>query len=179
MTPTVVEGDVKQWLGKAIEGLKKTSIILELGSGPGRDALYLESFGYSVQRSDASDGFVNRLREGGYKTKKINAITDALGGPYDLIFANCVFLHFTKNEFEKVLNKITKSLSPRGILAFSVKRGEGSEMISNKVNAPRFFQYWSMEELRKVLNKHGYNVNKIWNGKINELDKIYIIASMQ
>ena len=88
-----------------------------------------------------------------------------------------MFLHFTQNEFKQVLGKITKSLSPRGILSFSVKRGEGSEMISTKVNALRFFQYWTMDELRKVLNKHGYNVNEIWNGKINELDKLYIIAS--
>ena len=176
-TPKTVSGDVQNWLEWSVGGKDMTSSILELGSGPGRDADYIESLGYTVQRSDAADSFIKSMEERGHSVQRINALTDEISGPYDLILANCVFLHFTPAEFSTVLDKLSGSLSPGGTLAFSLKRGEGSEWSSKKVNAPRFFQYWTQDSLKELLNSHGYTINKIWDGSIAEKDKIYVICS--
>jgi protein-L-isoaspartate O-methyltransferase len=48
-----------------VAGLAAGGTVLELGSGPGRDADYLESRGAHVVRTDATPGFVDRLRAAG------------------------------------------------------------------------------------------------------------------
>lgn len=176
-TPHVVMGDVKDWLDKIVEGFSKDAAILELGSGFGKDAAYLEKLGYKVYCSDAAEGFVKLLQKKRFKAKLINAITDELGGPYDLVFANVVFLHFTTQEFKTVLNKIAGSLKPNGVLSFSLKRGEGSEWSNEKVNGPRYFQYWTKDGILTLLNDCGYKAEEVWDGESTNPDKIYVVAT--
>jgi protein-L-isoaspartate O-methyltransferase len=47
-------------------GLVGHGHVLELGSGPGWDAAYLERRGVQVTRSDATRAFVDRLRAAGH-----------------------------------------------------------------------------------------------------------------
>lgn len=62
-TPQEVSGDVKKWIDETLNGLPVTSKILEVGSAFGRDASYIESKGCSVQRSDATIGFIDYLEK--------------------------------------------------------------------------------------------------------------------
>jgi SAM-dependent methyltransferase len=61
--------------------------ILELGSGPGRDAAYLEQRGVQVTRSDAAGAFVERLRAAGHQARQLDIRHDDLGDPYDAVLA--------------------------------------------------------------------------------------------
>lgn len=95
---------------------------LELGSGTGRDADYLESRGgISVRRTDAVSGFVKALRKKGYAADKLNALTDDLGGPYSMVFANGVFPHFSDAQAQHVMTKAYNSLASDGLLVVSFK----------------------------------------------------------
>jgi SAM-dependent methyltransferase len=157
-TPGQVSGHVKIWIDLALSHTPKELPILELGSGTGRDASYIEGRGYQVVCSDAASGFVERLREGGHDTRMLNTLTDDLGGPYGLILANAVFVHFTPAQTQSVLRKCHEALGPNGLLAISVKQGSGSEWQNAKLSAPRFFQYWDITTLSALLERHNFRI---------------------
>lgn len=75
--------------------------MLELGSDSGRDAAELERRGHRVRRTDA--------------------LTDDFGGPYDLVFADAVFLDFTPDQLATVFRKAHASAR---LLAFTTSEGE-------------------------------------------------------
>ncbi|MBI4948159.1 methyltransferase domain-containing protein [Candidatus Berkelbacteria bacterium] len=156
-SPKFVDGKLKNWIDKNFAKLiPGKSKILELGSGSGKDADYIKSLGFDIELTDASKSFVEYLVRQGKNARLLNAITDEFGQIYDLIFANAVFLHFNKKELKIVLKKIFDSLNQNGLIAFSVKAGEGEEVTTRKLNAPRYFCYWSEPELKKVLTEIGF-----------------------
>jgi SAM-dependent methyltransferase len=131
---------------------------LELGTASGRDALAFEGRGVRVERSDATHAFVERLRESGYPARHLDLRCDPLGGPYDLIYANAVFLHFPPDELANVLVRTARALTPGGQLAFTVKAGDGSSWTDAKLGKPRHFHYWSENDLKHFLEVKGWLV---------------------
>jgi len=100
--------------------------ILEIGSATGRDAAYIEDrYGASVMRTDATTTFVDRLRSQGHEAHVLNALTDDLGGPYSMIFANGVVSHFSEKQAMDFISRAVDSLVRGGVLAFSVKTTMG------------------------------------------------------
>ena len=93
--PDVVAGNIARFVGAIGSGGR----VLEIGSGPGRDALALEQIGLSVRRTDISPGFVRQLRSAGYVADQLDPLSDDLtdplrdGAPYDGVWANASLLH--------------------------------------------------------------------------------------
>lgn len=158
-TPQEVSGSVKEWIDHTLNQIPRDARILEIGSGFGRDAQYMVNAGYQVERSDAAQGFVDLLRAKGHRdTKLFNVLTDPYDGSYDLVFANAVFLHFTRQELPEVLHKTYSALNQNGILSFSVKLGDDEEWTNEKVDAPRYFCYWQKEELERLVKEAGFEM---------------------
>ena len=59
---------IREWLDRTVAGLPRDARILELGSGFGRDAAYLNGLGYRVRCTDATPAFVTELRARGFDT---------------------------------------------------------------------------------------------------------------
>lgn len=135
--------------------------LLELGSGPGRDAMVLESLGLVVDRTDAAQSFLAQMAADGFSARRLNAIDDELGGPYGGVLANAVFLHFSRDELAAVLDKIRGALSDGGVLAFSVKEGDGEAWSDGKLGHPRHFTYWREQNLRHLLEGRGWRVERL------------------
>lgn len=171
-TPQTVNADCKIWIDNTLSLIPKDGIILELGSAFGRDASYFKSMEYQVKCTDAAQGFVEYLKNHGYDACLLNAITDPFNGSYSMIFANGVFLHFTPEELSTVLSKSYDALQEKGILAFSVKLGTGSEWAEDKLGAPRFYCYWQLDSLELLLKKFGFTIHTFSNNK----KWLYIIA---
>jgi len=163
----VTEGDLKVWIDRALSFAAKGTTILELGSAYGRDAAYIESLGYKVNRTDAVQGFVNLLRAGGHEAHKLNILTDDFGKGYDMVFANAVLLHFSPEQFRQALIKARNCLKPGGVLAFSVKKGNGDEWSSHHLGAPRYFHFWQQEALQSIVQDTGFKVEEISERKSN------------
>lgn len=157
-TPQAVEGEFKAWIDRVLKLVPKHGTILELGSAFGRDAAYIKSKGYKVIATDAVQGFVDLLQKSGHEARMLNALTDDFGHDYDMIFANAVLLHFTPDQVKEILQKAHRSLKPTGILAFSVKRGNGQSWSEAKLNAPRYFYYWKRDDLESVVKVAGFKV---------------------
>ncbi len=101
--------------------------VLEVGSGTGYDADFLEELGISVRRTDATGAFVAMQRDRGKAAARLNVISDSLGGPYDAVQALCVFIHLDRVAMPDVLRKIHDALHPRGRLLVSMREGEGTQ----------------------------------------------------
>lgn len=156
-SPQTVDGDLKVWIDTQFSEVNLNAKILEIGSGTGRDARYLESKGFTVQRTDASEGFIELLRSQGEGVKLLNILTDEIGEEYDVIFADAVFLHFTEEQLKQVFKKAYHALSEDGKLLFTLKEGEGEEVTNSKLGADRFFKYWKEEPIKAVLDIVGFS----------------------
>jgi SAM-dependent methyltransferase len=157
-TAPEVVGIVKNWLDAALALLTKESKIFEIGSGFGRDAKYIESKGFSLERSDATKSFRDLLSSQGYEVRSFNVLQDPFPSKYDLILAGAVFLHFTREECLKALAKVHEALLPHGVFAFSLRVGEGESWESEKLGLPRYFCYWTEESLKPLLQKIGFSI---------------------
>jgi SAM-dependent methyltransferase len=146
-TETILAGPEKAWIDSGLEQLEPGARILEIGSGPGRDATYIEQRGYEVKCTDASVAFVEYLRGQGIAAQVLNVLSDPSPTGFDLILANSVLLHFSRDELGTVLGKLAEALAAGSLCAFSLKRGDGEEWSDHKLNAPRFFCYWQSESL--------------------------------
>lgn len=170
-------GDQKIWIDEILSQLPPNAKILELGSGFGRDAKYMQDKGFDVTLTDAPIGFVNYLRDQGFDAKQLNILQDKIPGEYDLIFASAVLLHFPQADFEKALRNIKQGLKPDGLFAFSLKQGEGEKWTNDKLGAPRYFKYWQIDEVEKVLLSVGM---KLLRAGVNGGDKwIWLEAGVQ
>jgi predicted TPR repeat methyltransferase len=160
-TKQQLDGDLKAWIDKALKLAYKDDPILELGSGFGRDADYIENQGYKIQRTDAAQAFVDLMQRQGHEAKLLNAITDDFGGPFGMVFANAVLLHFKPDETALVLKKAHATLISEGILAFSVQKGNGERWSNPKLNAPRYFYDWESDKLQKAVTEAGFVVTEV------------------
>ncbi len=176
-----VWGSVKEWLDISLSMLPTKAHILEIGSAHGRDADYMESQGYKVDRTDAAKGFVDYQIKEGHKARVLNVLTDDFGGPFEMVYANAVLLHFNVEQVELILKKVRQSLKSNGIFAFSVKIGDGSNWSDSKIGAPRFFTYWREKPLRQLIEKSGYIIEYFEEGTTghNKSDWYHVIAKAQ
>lgn len=157
-TVKVTSGWQQAWLDSVFSDIALGAPILEIGSAFGRDARYLMSKGYKPSLTDASTSFVEYLREGGLDADVLDIVNDRPSGMYDVILACAVFLHFTDEDFQKAVGNVRAALNDNGKFAFSVKRGEGEEWTEEKMDAPRYFNYYEPERLRKKLGEAGMRV---------------------
>jgi SAM-dependent methyltransferase len=144
-------------IAKLVDG----GTILELGSGPGRDAEYLESLGVSVARTDGALAFVEMMRAEGFTAEVLDMRTGQFNGTYDAVVANAVLLHLRRDEFEFVARKSRGVVGAEGILAFTVKRGDGTSWSKAKLGLPRHFTFWQEDQLRQVLGRSGWETLSI------------------
>ena len=135
--------------------------LLELGSGTGKDAIELESRGYVVRRTDATQAFVEMMRSDGYAADRLNAITDDYGGPYDAVYASAVFLHFGRAQLDGVLRKAARAAP---VLAFATREGKGEEWSNRHLDLPRHFVLWQEAPLRDLLAATGWSVRRLERG---------------
>jgi len=99
--------------------------VLEVGSGAGYDADFLEGLGVKVRRTDATKRFLELQAARGKHGELLDLLTDDLGGPYDAVLALAVLIHVPRDQTDQVLAKIARSLRPGGALLVSMRNGDG------------------------------------------------------
>ncbi len=152
--------------------------VLEIGSGPGRDALALEQIGLSVRRTDISRGFVQYLRIAGHVADQLDPLRDDLtdtlrgGAPYDAVWANASLLHVARDRLPVVLGRLAAVTRPGGTLHLTLKEGDGQRWsVHGHVGAPRYFTYWREDALRAHLAEAGWVVDEVRRGESEPIDR--------
>lgn len=149
---------------------------LELGSGPGHDARELERRGVRVDRTDATAAFVDMLRADGFSARLLDARHDDFDGPYDLVWADAVLLHLTRPEFARALRAARSAVASNGLLAVTLKEGDGERWTDERLGVQRYFVYWREEGLRAALADAGWDVEWLAHVPGRFDDWIYVIA---
>jgi SAM-dependent methyltransferase len=132
--------------------------VLELGSGPGREAQYLEAHGLRVHRTDATPAFVEQLRKAGHRAQILDVRCDDFGGPFDAVLANAVLLHLDRDDLSHALLACHRATRPDGVLALTLKEGDGAAWSHAKLDMPRWFVYWREGPLREALSDAGWTI---------------------
>ena len=129
--------------------------VLEIGSGPGYDADYLETLGVKVRRTDAARRFLELQAARGKAGDRLDVITDPLGGPYDAIVAHYVLFHVPRDHIDRVLAKIAKALRPRGAFLVSMREGD------RETGGDYHEVYWRRDDFAARLKTAGLTV--LWD----------------
>ena len=144
--------DVEEALRRLAESVGPGAAVLEIGSGPGRDADFVESLGLVVRRTDATRAFLDLQAARGKRGELLNVMTDDLGGPYDGIMALCVLIHVDRDSIETVLRKIAGALRVHGVFLVSLREGEG------ETSGNYHTVYWQRDSFASALAAAGLNV---------------------
>lgn len=143
-----------------VKALPNGGRILDVGSGPGRDALILKESGLDVLCLDASEAMVSMCRE-----KKLEAIVgDFLDLPFgnekfDGVWAYTSLLHVKKIEIDKALKEIYRVLKPSGTFGLGIIEGD-KELYreSSGMNMERWFSFYTKKEIENLLEKHSFKI---------------------
>lgn len=134
---------------------------LEIGSGPGWDADWLEQKGLSIRRTDAAASFVDFQRARGKSIDRLDVVHDDLGGPYAAIIALYVFQHIDRAALPGVLARISVATAGGGVLLFSLREGESDMVETGTSGAHYYVAMWQKSDLTAILASLGFHL--IWS----------------
>lgn len=135
--------------------------ILNVGSGPGRDALLLKDRGLEVVCVDGSKSMVDITSKLGFTSYL--ADFGQLAFPqasFDGIWAYTSLVHVPKDEARQVIQKLRTFLKPDGIFAIGVIEGETASMITHEIlsGAERYFKKYTKQELQELIEALGFSL---------------------
>jgi SAM-dependent methyltransferase len=168
--------DVLRWQERFAGLVDVGATVLELGSGPGSDADRLERLGLRVLRSDATRAFADRLRSLGHEVLDLDVRHDPIPEGIDGVFANAVLLHLEREALPPVLLRLHAALRPGGVLACTLKEGDGEEWHDRKLGAPRRFTYWRAQALQEALEAAGFSVLSLEHSRGRLDDWLLVLA---
>ncbi len=134
--------------------------VLDVGSGPGRDGLLFKEKGLDVTCLDASEAMVELCKEKGLRAIAGDFTTMPFEHDlFDGVWAYTSLLHIPKKDVSKAFGEIQRVLKNNGILGLGLIEGdtEGYRE-SSGANMPRWFSFYTKEEVEQLLAKHGFNV---------------------
>lgn len=154
--PASVVRDLDEFAGRVVAGGQ----VLEIGSGPGRDARELEGRGLWVRRTDITPAFVDLMRADGYEADVIDPLVDDLGGPYDGVWVDAVLMHVARADVPTLFERLAAVTRSGGTLYLSTQEGEGDAWLARgHVTGARHFTFWQEAPLRATLAAAGWQVD--------------------
>lgn len=164
----------KETLKEFIKRLKGKKV-LDLGSGPGRDAVLLRNSGLEVICLDASFEMIRRTKKLGFES--VLADMRKLGFPdksFDGVWAFTSLLHISKSEVEKVLRKLYELLKPNGVLLIGMIEGnfDGNVERESMPGVKRYFRFYSEQELKGLVESENFKFE--YQGKYTPHSKTYL-----
>lgn len=148
-------------LGELIKVLDASAQVLEIGSGPGWDADWMEARGIRVRRTDAAHSFVELQKARGKQAEQLDVLRDELGGPYDAVVAMYVLQHIDRAALPEVFRKAAGALREGGLFLFSIREGQGEQVTRGETGASYYVAQWELKELVSILIPLGINV--VWS----------------
>ncbi len=150
----------KNQIERFVKGLKGKRV-LDAGCGGGRDIAEFIKRGIEVDGIDYSRETIKKCKEQFPKATFYEGDMRKIDLPdntYDGIWACASLLNLKKKDILLVLFKFKRILKSNGKLFISVKEGEGERMIKDRAGQ-RFFSFYSLRELKRLVEKAGFKVN--------------------
>lgn len=133
--------------------------VLDIGCGPGRDALLIQEKGCEVTCLDASEEMLKLCKEKGLETIQGDFMDLPFeAGTFDGVWAYTSLLHIPKKDLPKALAQIHKVLKADSALAVGVIEGTEEFYKDSSNMGPRWFSYYTNKELVKYLEDAGFQI---------------------
>jgi ubiquinone/menaquinone biosynthesis C-methylase UbiE len=152
----------KKSIEKFISFLPPKCSILDVGCGPGVNALHFTAHGHHVTGIDFSKEMIKLAREvcpaGTFRVEDVNEIS--LDKKYNAVCASFVIVHLTDNQTFRFFKKLPRLLTgdkPKLYLSFMTGKTPGNETTSFSEN-PIFFNYYDQEVIKQKLAALGFVV---------------------
>lgn len=125
--------------------------VLDIGSGTGIFARWLQDRGFDVLCLDPSSEMVRRCRKKGLKILQTTIQEYTSQQPYAMVAAILSLIHVPKKEFLEQLAKIKAMLPKGGIFLLALIEGKNEGVQEDVSGFPRFFAYYTPDEVRQLL----------------------------
>ena len=151
--------------------------VLEVGSGPGWDADFLEAQGLAIRRTDVTTAFIELQAERGKQVERLDVTTDGLGGPYDAVLALAVLQHVERAEVPALLDRVAAALRPGGAFLFSIREGDGERWEVGDSGNPYFTVLWREPDICDLLEDAGLELDwRSWGKDSEESQWLTLLA---
>jgi hypothetical protein len=130
--------------------------VLEIGSGPGWDADWLEGRGVSVRRTDAAAAPRARCISTNAAAERLDVVNNELGGPYFGIVALYIFQHIDRQCLPSVLTKLAHALDDEGVFLFALREGSNDVLERGDSGSAYFVAEWEKPDLEAILEPLGF-----------------------
>lgn len=156
--------------------------VLDLGSGPGRDAVLLRESGLNIICVDGSEEMVRRTQALGFESRV--AEFESLSYPdhtFDGVWAYTSLFHIPKEMMQTILGRIYAWLKPDGCLFLGMFEGEfeGQSEIPYMPDAPRYIRLYSEPELIDCVDQAGFRITRLTRYRPNKKTLLNLIAQKQ
>lgn len=145
-------------LRRLVDAVPAGGTALEVGSGPGWDADFVESQGVAVRRTDVTAAFIEFQAERGKHVEKLDVTSDELGGPYDAVIALAVLQHVDRPQIPALLRRVAAALQPGGVFLVAIPEGVGERWDVGGSGNRYFVALWSESDFRTLLEDAGLGV---------------------
>lgn len=153
--------DEMDWLADNTGGL-----ILDAGSGGGRDAAYLARFDRNVIALDACAPLLEYVPKRKNIRKMVGDVRRMLleANSVGAIWCSAVLLHLRREDVLRSLREFFRILTAGGLAEISVKEGAGqaSSPMPDHPWLRRHFFFYEGEELKQLAHQAGLDVVKVW-----------------
>lgn len=152
--------------------------VLDVGSGPGRDALLLKERGQEVVCLDASSAMVGMCQAKGLEAVLADFKSLPFGdGSFGGVWAYTSLIHVPKTEAVQAVLEIHRVLKDDGIFGLGLIEGETEGYReSSGVNKPRWFSFYTKPEVEELLQKNGFKIIYFEEFKPNSKNYLNFIA---
>lgn len=134
--------------------------VLNVGSGPGRDSTLLRDRGLDVTCLDASETMITMTEAQDFRSILGDFTSMPFAdGEFDGVWAYTSLLHVPKSEIDQSMKEISRVLKSGGAFALGMIEGEfDGYRSSSGVDLPRWFSFYTKEEIENALKKHGFDI---------------------
>lgn len=141
--------------------------VLDIGSGPGWDADFLETLGVRVHRTDVAAAFREFQAERGKRVDPLDLLADDIPGRYHGILMLCVLQHFERTQLDAALRKLAGALSDAGVVLLQYPEG-ADEFWEHGASGDYRVVRWARDALDGRLALAGFAVE--WEAAIDGRD---------
>lgn len=168
--------ETREALRRFADAVGEGARVLEVASGPGWDADFLESRGVTVRRTDLSEGFIGFQTSRGKTVERLDLLDGDLGGSWDGLVGLYVLQHVARVRTDEVVARMAAALRRGGVLLISFQEGEAEDERAEAEGGISEPVRRSQEEMRDAVERGGLEIVS-WHGfEGREADWVLLIA---
>ncbi|RUT31386.1 class I SAM-dependent methyltransferase [Arsenicitalea aurantiaca] len=133
------DGSVNPRLGAFLGRVRPGGLVLELGTGSGRDARAMIEAGFRVEATDGSAGLARIASDYLGQAVKVMRFEElAAEAAYDGVYASAALLHVQSAFLPEMVGRVHRALLPGGVAwaSFKAGQGEGLDGLGRYYNYP-------------------------------------------